>query len=480
MREYWQNFIGGSWVDGAASERIVTEDPATARPLAEVSRGTPADADRAVAAARECVLARSLTALRPADRGRMISDIARYLREHAGEIARVISLDSGKNLTQARWEVEGSARYFEYYGGLADKIEGSYVPLGAAYANYVIPVPYGVSVQIIPWNYPLEMAARSAAPALAAGNAVVIKSPALDPLAVTFLGAAAEEVGLPRGAINIVCGYGHDTGAALAAHSGIDQIVFTGSVETGREILHAAADSVVPAVVELGGKSAGIVLPDADLDKLTEQTRWAIYLNSGQACNAMSRLLVHDSIHDEVMDRLVDMAAGLSIGPGIDDHDHTPVISNAQLEQVDRYARIGKEDGGIAATGGEPVKDLPGHYFQPTVFAEVTNDMTIAQEEIFGPVLAVMRYSDPADAVRIANDSEYGLAAGIFGNDLETATWMADRLQAGQIYVNEWYAGGVETPFGGFKRSGFGREKGQAAIANYYQWKNVGIRRHLE
>lgn len=479
MTDHWQNFIGGEWVDGATGETIAIEDPATAAPLGTAARAVPADVDRAVAAARECVEGRRLVDMRPAQRGRMLYDMASWIEHHADEVARWLTLDSGKPLTEANWEVDNCTGFLRYYAGLADKLEGSYIPLGSGYTDYVAPVPYGVSAHIVPWNYPLELAARGAAPALAAGNAVVVKSPELDPIAVTYLARAAEEVGLPPGAFNLLCGYGRDAGEALSHHPGVDQITFTGSVDTGRKILHAAADSIIPATVELGGKSPGIVLPDADLDVVTEQTRWGIFANAGQVCSALSRLIVHHSVHDEVVDRLVEVAQALEVGPGVDDPDMGPIISASQLDRVHRYVRFGQEDGAKLAAGGAKVDGLPGHFFEPTVFTDVSNDMTIAREEIFGPVLSVIPYADPSEALRIANDSDYGLVAGVFGNDLGLVTHLAEHLQAGQVFVNEWFSPAIEGPFGGFKLSGFGREKGQAALRSYYQLKNVSMRREL-
>ena len=473
---HWQNYINGAWVDGATGETIDIENPATGESLGTIARATEADVNRAVDAARQCVRDRTLIDMHPGARGRLLLDMSRWLAEHRDEIIEWLTLDSGKSLVEAGWEADTGVRYLEYYGGLADKIEGRYVPLGAGYTDYVVPVPYGVSAHIIPWNYPGDITARGLGPAFAAGNALVIKSPELDPITGTFFARAAEAVGVPSGAINVIAGYGHDAGAALAAHPDINQITFTGSVETGQKVLASAAQTVIPAVVELGGKSAGIVLDDVDLDLLTEQTRWAIYANTGQVCSAMSRLLVPDHLHDDVVDRLVTMAEAIDVGPGMDGHEMGPLISAPQLERVTRYTRIGTEDGATAVTGGERL-DRDGHFFQPTIFTGVTNDMTIAREEIFGPVLSVLTYDGIANAVEIANDSDYGLVAGIFGNDLDQATWAADRLEAGQVFVNEWFAGGIETPFGGVKKSGFGREKGQAAINTYFQTKAVAIKR---
>ncbi|SDF73815.1 aldehyde dehydrogenase (NAD+)/betaine-aldehyde dehydrogenase [Limimonas halophila] len=477
LKPVWQNHIAGEWRDGPDGARIPVENPATGERLADIARATPEVVDQAVQAARACTDSRVLQDMHPAERARVVTDIGRVLRRRREEIARVVCLDSGKSLSLARGEVDGAARYFEYYGGLADKIEGRYIPLGNGYVDYTIPVPYGVSAHIVPWNFPLEMAARSLAPALAAGNACVIKSPEQDPLAVTFIAEACAELGVPTGAVNIVCGYGEDAGAALSAHPDVNQIVFTGSVETGQAIMRAAADTVVPTVMELGGKSAGIVFPDADLDNLTTSTSWGITMNSGQVCNAMSRLLVPRQIRDEVIDRIKAMSEGLSIGPGIEDNGVTPLISGEHLAEVEGHCLSAAQQGAREVTGGRRLADRAGHFMPPTVYADVDPEMRIAQEEVFGPVLSVMTYNEPDEAIRIANGTKYGLAAGVFTGDLDRATWAAERLVAGQVYVNDWYVGGVETPFGGMGKSGFGREKGQEALANYYQSKNVGMRR---
>ena len=476
MQGYYRNYIDGQWVDGASGERIAIEDPATAEVFAEAARGMPADIDAAVAAAKACVTERRLIDMKPADRGRYLVDMARWMLEHRDEIVELLTIDSGKTLEEAGWEVEGCAGYLEFYGGLAPMVEGSYIPLGDGIVDYAIPVPFGVSAHIIPWNYPLDIVGRGIGPAIATGNAVVVKSPELDPTTVTYVAQAAEAVGLPNGGLNVVAGYGHDAGDALAKHPDVNQITFTGSVETGQKVLHAAAESVIPSVVELGGKSAAIVLPDADLDVLTEQTRWGIYSNSGQVCSAMSRLVVPTELHDEIVDRVVARSESMSVGPGIEENDMGSLISQQQLERVDRFVRMAQEDGLMPATGGGRL-DREGYFYQPTVFANVSNDSTIAQEEVFGPVLSVIPYSDEAEALRIANDSQYGLVSGVFGNDLDRVTYLADRLEAGQVFVNEWFLPGREAPFGGFKKSGFGREKGLLGLRSYYHWKNVGIRR---
>jgi len=347
--------------------------------------------------------------------------------------------------------------------------------LGDGLVDYTIPVPHGVSAQVTPWNFPAVMVARGAAPALAAGNAVVMKAPELDPLACHIVTEAIAAAGLPDGAFNLIVGEGHEAGAALVEHSDIDQIVFTGSVQTGRSILHAAAERIIPTVMELGGKSAAVVYDDADLDQLVASVRNGIFGNAGQVCSAMSRMVVPPGIHDELVDRLTSMSEGLTVGPGIDDPDLTPLVSATQLERVSGFAQRALDEGATAASGGRAV-ERDGYFMEPTVLVEVDPSSEVAREEVFGPVLSVLTADSPDAAVALANATDYGLAAGVFTRDLDRALWTADRLHAGQVYVNEWFAGGVETPFGGFRRSGYGREKGQEALANYHQSKNVGIR----
>lgn len=476
IKSYWQNYIGGKWVDAADGRRIVIEDPATAQPIAEVARADVADVDRAVRAARKCVESRELVDMRPGKRGRMLLAVASELRRRAKEMAEVLTLESGIQWEEALDEADVTARYFEYYGGLADKIEGRYIPLGKDFVDYTIPEPHGVSAHIIPWNFPPELAARGLGPALAVGNAVVVKSPELDPLAMTFIAEACEVAGFPPGAVNIIAGYGHDCGAALTAHPDVDQVVFTGSVETGRAVALAAAQRLIPAVVELGGKSAGIVLPDADLNQIVNSVKSGIYYFAGQVCSAQSRLLVPAKQHDEIVDKLSTMAKGLSIGPGIDNHFLTPVISAKQLGRVEELVQSGFAQGAKAAVGGKRAPGLKGYFMEPTILVNAKPEMRIMQEEIFGPVLSVYKYESVEDAIRVANGTKYGLCAGVFTKDIDKAHWIASRLVAGQVYINQWFAGGIETPFGGVRNSGYGREKGQEAVNSYIRTKNVGVR----
>ncbi|MDW4550193.1 aldehyde dehydrogenase family protein [Defluviimonas sp. D31] len=474
---FWQNWIGGDWVDGGAG-RIAVTDPGTGEPLAEQALADAADVARAVAAARVCHESGALSDLRPVERGRMVQAMGRYLLDNLGEIARLLTLEQGKPLWEAEIEVRGAARYFEYYGNQAETVEGRSVPLGAGYFDFTTHEPYGVSAQIIPWNYPLEMTARSLSAALATGNACVIKTPELTPLTNAWIARTAEAVGLPKGAVNVLCGLGAEAGAALSAHPGVNQIVFTGSVPTGIAIATAAAKNVVPCVLELGGKSAAIVHDDADLDAFLSDVRWGIFFNAGQVCSAMSRVIASERIHDELVDRIAGLAASLKVGPGIEQPEFGPtmgaMVSEAQRDRAEGMVRAAEAEGATVVTGGRKL-NRPGAFLEPTVL-RVTPDMAIARNEVFGPVLSVLKFRSDEEAIAIANSTDYGLVGGVFTRDLDRATRAARKLRAGQVFVNEWYAGGVETPFGGYGKSGYGREKGREALWNYVQTKNIAIR----
>lgn len=476
IRSYWKNYINGEFVDGSGGERITVSNPATNEPIAEVARATPADVDKAVAAARRAFESRELLEMRPHQRGEMMFEISRQLDKLADEIATLECLDNGKTLAAGRGDVALTQRYLSYYGGMADKLEGRQIPLGEGLLDYTVHMPFGVSAQIVPWNGPLPVGARSIACALVTGNTVVLKSPEDSPLSLFLFAEACDLAGVPKGAVNIICGYGHDTGAALAAHEDIDHIVFTGSVETGKSVLRSAAERIIPCVMELGGKSAGIVYADADLEQTAKSAVRGIFHHAGQICSAGSRLIVHRSIHDELVARLKAKAEALTVGPGIDGCTMGPLISAKQLDAVEGLCHVGVDEGATLITGGARLPETPGHFMAPTIFTDVRPDMRIAQEEFFGPVVVVIPFDTPEEAIAIANGTDFGLASGVYTRDLTLAHWTADRLIAGQVYVNEWWAGGVETPFGGTKRSGYGREKGQEALLGYVQTKNVGIR----
>ncbi|WP_413992315.1 aldehyde dehydrogenase family protein [Labrys okinawensis] len=471
----WANYIGGQWIKGSG-QSIVVNAPATGQAFDEIAGASESDVGAAVEAARRAFNTRALYDMRPHDRMLLLFRIAAEIRKLSDEIVPVLVKENGKSVGFAKDEVECTAQYFEYYGGIADKVHGKSIPLGSGYLDYTQLVPFGVSAQIVPWNFPLEIAARAIAPALACGNAVVVKSPELSPLAMCFLATACARAGLPAGYFNLITGYGKDAGEALVSHPGVDQVVFTGSVETGRKILRNAAEKIIPAVVELGGKSAGIVYADADTTSVASSAAIGIFAHAGQVCSAGSRLIVHESIHDEVVEKIVTWVKGQTMGPGEEDHFFTPLISAAQRDKAERFAMIALQAGATAATGGRRPDGLPGFYMTPTVLTGVTPAMEINKHEVFGPVLSVLKFSDREEALSIANGTEYGLASGVYTKDLSLAHWTADRLEAGTVFVNQWFAGGNEVPFGGFKRSGFGREKGVEAMANYCQVRNVAVR----
>lgn len=472
----WQHFIGGRWVDSDNGDVLPVENPSTGDHLADVARASAGDVDRAVDAARRAFASRVLVDMRPADRGALMLEVAGHLKDMAEEIAVVDCLENGKPIQTARNEPAAAVRYFMYYAGLADKLEGTSIPLGRDYVDYTVRAPFGVSAQIVPWNFPVQIAARSIACAIATGNTVVLKTPELSPLACTYLAKACSLAGVPDGVVNVVSGYGNEAGAALVAHHDIDHIVFTGSVATGQSILRAAAERVIPCVMELGGKSGAIVFPDADIPQAVASMTAGIFTHAGQVCSAASRLIVHRSVQDRVVEQIAERASQLVAGPAIDGPDLGPVISEQQRAKIEEFVQRASSAGGAVVCGGKRVEHLPGHFMQPTIVADVAPDSEIVQNEVFGPVLVVQSFDDPEEAVLLANGTDYGLCSGVHTTDLQLAHWTADRLIAGQVFVNEWFAGGVETPFGGTKRSGFGREKGQEALLGYVQTKNVAIR----
>ncbi|MRU14501.1 aldehyde dehydrogenase family protein [Roseovarius sp. A21] len=478
MKDYWQNYIDGAWGDGGAG-RVEVVNPGSGEMLAEQALADEADVDRAVQAAKRVHQSGALRDMRPLERGRLVQAMGQYLLDNLDEVTNVLTREQGKPLWEAEIEVRGAALYFEYYGNQAATVEGKSIPLGAGYYDFTDCEPYGVSAQIIPWNYPVEMTARSLSAALATGNTCVIKTPELTPLSNYIFAHAAEAVGLPKGAVNILCGWGHQAGAALSGHGDVNQIVFTGSVPTGVAIATAAAQNVVPCVLELGGKSAAIVHDDADLEAFENDIRWGIYFNAGQVCSAMSRVIVHESRHDELVERAVKVAKSLSVGPGMERTEAGAnmgaMVSEGQRDRAAGMVSDAEAQGATVATGGRKM-NIPGAFLDPTVLANVTPDMTIAQEEVFGPVLSVLKFRDDAEAMEIANGTQYGLVGGVFTADLDRATRAARQMRAGQVFVNEWFAGGVETPFGGFGKSGYGREKGREALWNYVQTKNVAIK----
>ena len=477
MAEF-QNYINGKFVAGGAG-RIEVTNPANGQTVGEQALADAGDVDKAVAAAKALHVSGKFSALRPVERGRMVQKMGQYLLQHKNKLAELLSLEQGKPLWESHIEIEGAARYFEYYGNQAETVEGRSIPLGQGYFDFTIYEPFGVSAQIIPWNYPIEMTARSLSAALATGNACVIKSPELTPLTHYIFAEAAEAAGLPEGAVNILCGLGRDAGAALAAHLDVNQIVFTGSVATGVAIASAAAKNVVPCVLELGGKSAAIVHDDADLQAFESDLRWGIFFNAGQVCSAMSRVIVHSSRKAELLDRAAAVATSLHLDEGVNlpelGNNMGAMVSDAQRDRAEAMVAAAVADDAELVCGGRR-PNRPGAFLEPTVIS-CQPDNAIAQQEVFGPVLSVLSFETDDEAVAIANATDYGLVAGVFTQDLNRATKAAADLRAGQVFVNEWYAGGVETPFGGYGKSGYGREKGREALWNYVQTKNIAIKR---
>ncbi|MBI2835966.1 MAG: aldehyde dehydrogenase family protein [Acidobacteria bacterium] len=472
--------IGGERVPASDGGTLDVVDPSTGQTLATLARATAADVDRAVKAARAAMESKAWGGILPAERGRILFRIAHKIRERAEELAILESRDNGKPLRQSRTDVQVAARYFEFYAGVADKIMGQTIPLGPGFLDYTIREPIGVSAHIVPWNYPIQIGSRGVAPALAAGCAVVLKPSSEAPMTALRLGEIVLECGLPAGALNVVPGTGSEAGAALASHPDINQLTFTGSVDVGVQVAKMAADNVVPVVMELGGKSPNIVFFDADLEAAAQGVANAIFQNAGQTCSAGSRLLVERRAHDEMVERLAARAKSMRLGPGVDDPDMGPIISKRQLETIEQYIQIGREEGAHVVTGGRRPDDprLGGGYFlEPTLLDRVSNDMRVAQEEIFGPVLSIVTFEDLDEAAALANRSDYGLVAGIWTRDINKALAAASRIKSGQVYVNTYGAGGgVELPFGGYKKSGYGREKGLEALASYTQVKNVCIK----
>ena len=476
MNKTYQHYINGEWTASANGATFETVDPATEEVIGLVARGTADEIEQAVAAAR-AAFEGVWWQTKPKERARLLFDLGRAIEAEADTLAELETLDSGKPLPLSKKEVLSTARYFEFYAGAADKFYGDSIPLGPDYVDFTLREPMGVTVHIVPWNMPLNMVGRSVAPALAMGNTAVVKPAEQTPLTALKLAELMAQVGIPAGVYNVVTGFGEEAGAPLTEHPDIDSITFTGSVPTGRRIMQAAAKHIKPVVLELGGKSPHIIFADADLETAVVEASKGIFANCGQICSAGSRLVIDARIKDAFLEKLVQRARQIRVGPGLESPDMGPLVSQEHYERVLNYIEIGQKEGAQLLTGGGRPDALErGYFVAPTLFDNVSPEATIAQEEIFGPVLSVLTFQDEEEALAIANGVQYGLVAGIFTNDLNRALRLATRIRAGQIYVNEYFAGGEETPFGGYKQSGFGREKGMDALYNYTQVKNVAIR----
>jgi aldehyde dehydrogenase (NAD+) len=471
------HFIDGAFVAASGNRTMETFDPGSARAFHAFAAGDESDVGRAVAAARKAQ--RDWGRTKAGTRGTILFRAAQIIRAEAARLAVVESLDSGKALQEAEGDVAGAARCFEYYAGAADKIQGDTFPLGADYMGYSIEEPVGVTGHIIPWNYPLSTAARSIAPALAAGCTVVAKPAEQTPLTALVLAEILHRAGLPAGVCNVVTGTGAEAGGPLVAHPDVRHVTFTGSVPTGIRVMQSAAVNVTSVVLELGGKSPVVVMADADLDAAVEGVLGAIYENAGQICSAGSRLVVERGVHADLVERIAARAGALKIGHGLRRPQVGALSSAAHLDKVAGYVDGARERGISVAAGGRRAVDQEsgtGWFFEPTILDAVKADDAVIQEEIFGPVLSVQVVDGEEEAVAIANGTDFGLVAGIYTSDFGRAHRMARDIDAGQIFINEYFAGGIEVPFGGNKLSGFGREKGFAALKSYTRTKSLAAK----
>ena len=466
-------FIDGRWVAPSAGQYLPLEDPSRGLEIGRIARGGAADIDAAVAAA-ERALAGSWGRLTAAERGRLMLKLSDLIRVRADDLARIEALDVGKPLKQAKADALAMARYMEFYGGAADKVMGETIPYLDGYTVYTLREPHGVTGHIVPWNYPMQIGGRSVGAALAMGNACVLK-PAEEACVTTLaLAALAQEAGFPAGALNVVPGLGEEAGAALSAHPGVRHISFTGSVGVGVLVQTAAAKNVIPVTLELGGKSPQLVFADADLERALPFLVNAGVQNAGQTCSAASRILIQRSIYDEVVERMAARYNALRVGPAEADLDVGPLISARQKEIVLGYLAVGSD---LPVAGrGAIVPDAPsgGHYVAPTLLAQASGSHRLAQEEIFGPVQVAIPFEDEAEAIAIANGTQYGLVAGVWSADGGRQMRLAKALRTGQVFLNNYGAGGgVELPFGGVGKSGHGREKGFEALYGFSTLKTV-------
>lgn len=471
-------YIDGRWADASSAETLCSYDPATGEVLGEVAAGSAADVDKAVEAARTAV-AGTWRGVTPAQRSRVLHKVATVIRRERERLACTESLDSGKPLRAARSDVETAARCFEYYAGVVDKLHGDTIPLGPNYLSYTLHEPVGVTAHVIPWSFPLVSAARGVAPALAAGNSVVVKPAEETPFSALMLAEILGEAGLPAGVCNVVTGTDEDAGVALASHRGVDHVSVTGSGETGRLLMAAASSHVASVTLDISGKSPVIVLGDADVPRAVEGTLRAVFTNAGQVCCAGSRLVVERTVADAALDALVAATRTLRAGRGIDDPDLGPLISPHQLSKVAACVSSACARCVRALTGGRVlrIQGLEGGWFyEPTLLLCSDDGDPVVQEEIFGPVLTVQVAETPEEALALANGTGFSLVAGIYTQDLRRALRLARDIDAGQVYINQHYAGGLETRFGAATNDGSGGEKGLEALRNYLRVKAVTAR----
>ena len=476
----YQLFIDGKFVDAESGKTFTTPNPATGATLAEVAEADKADIDKAVDAARRAYEGK-WSKMSARDRGRLLYKLSQLIEERAKELAELETADNGKPIRESLYvDLPQVVENFEYFAGYATKIEGETIPVPGQFFNYTLREPLGVCGQIIPWNFPLLMAAWKLAPALAAGNTIVLKPAEQTPVTALELAKLIQEAGFPDGVVNVVPGYGETAGAALASHTGIDKIAFTGSTEIGKLIAKTAAENLTKVSLELGGKAPNIVFADADLEQAVNGAMMGIFFNQGQVCCAGSRLFLDERVKDEFLDKFKEKAQRVKVGDPMDKGTQMgPQVSEEQLSRIKGYVDIARGEGATVLTGGEcPTLEgdfQKGFFFQPTIFSEVNNQMRVAQEEIFGPVTSVITFKDEDDLIRQANETIYGLSAGIWTRDIVRAHRFAKEIKAGVIWINTFNMFNAAMPFGGYKQSGYGREMGKHALELYTQVKSVWV-----
>jgi acyl-CoA reductase-like NAD-dependent aldehyde dehydrogenase len=473
-----QLLINGQWVDASGGKTMPVINPATEEIIAEVASATLDDVNAAVAAAR-AALEGPWAKMSARERGRLLYKLGERLMERVDEVARLETLHNGKPINESRHvEIPAAAECIQYYAGWADKIHGETIPVKGNHLTYTLREPVGVVAAIVPWNFPLLLASWKVGPALACGNTLILKPASQTPLTALALGEIAQEVGFPPGVFNVITGPGSKVGQAIVEHPGIDKIAFTGDTSTGKGIMRSAAETLKHLTLELGGKSPNIVLPDADVEAAIRGATVGIFYGKGEVCAAGSRLLVDRTIKDEFMEKLAARTKKMVPGDPLDPKTRLGAIaSKSQMERVLGYIETGKKEGATLVAGGSRV-DIgtgKGYFLQPTVFDHVTPEMTIAREEIFGPVLATIEFSDIDEAIAKANDTQYGLAAAVWTRDIKKAHYVARKLKAGTVWVNTYNVYDTAAPFGGYKQSGFGREMSVHAIEHYTQVKSVWV-----
>ncbi len=468
--------INNQWVDPTDGTTFETLNPATGEVLAKVAAAGPGDVDRAVKAARRALESSPWSTMDAADRGRLLFKLADLIEKESKDLAALESLNCGKTIKDAQGDLEGVVNTLRYYAGWADKIEGRTVPVRGSFLCYTLRQPVGVVGQIIPWNFPLLMLAWKWGPALACGNTVVLKPAEQTPLTALRVGELALEAGFPPGVVNILNGLGETTGAALVAHPDVDKIAFTGHVDTAKIIQKAAADTLKRTTFELGGKSPNVIFADADMEQAVAGAFHAIYFHGGQCCTAGSRLFVEKKIHQEFVERLGEKAKERKLGDPLDPNtEQGPQVSKEQMDKILHYCNLGQKEGATLLTGGNRHGNK-GFFVEPTIFDNVKDDMTIAKDEIFGPVVSVLPFQGVDEVVERANKTYYGLAAAVWTKDIDKAHLFAKRVKAGTVWVNCYHVVDTNTPFGGFKMSGQGRENGEAALEHYTELKTVTVK----